>query len=350
MLRRSLEYFELFCFIFVLINYLKNGSLRDSMISKEVLVTTGIFVAILMLGMGLLDSLYQPDNYVRITAAATADNLTNTSENSLTGAVVGTAGIASSGSVIGSYAAYPHFKVATSFNLDADYDTFKSTVRVFYSDVSACVQSQSASNVESCIQRVLLQKHPDWDRDAYCETSEETLFYDVTETFSQCFASSSDDCVCGMHLSRGAHYPEGKHVLHFSTDDYAILFSYDTLGYTLSGTPLLIGTYDDLTQSVVADPIGDLIFEVDVDSGVATGPGFSYLQDGPVIYLYKQHDLLYLVSEADMQVLSEFKAQCALPEPTISKFCYEAKGSDGTLQRSTFALDFSPLMEQHSSV
>ena len=100
---------------------------------------------------------------------------------------------------------------------------------------------------------------------------------------------------------------------------------------------LLKGIYDKELNGEIVDEIN---FILDIDN--IQDAGFDVIDSSNNIYLYKDHESLFLLSTDDYSTLSTSKNICNIPEKRVYKFCIPS--SDESLTQ-TFAIDFSYLIE-----
>jgi hypothetical protein len=311
-------------------------------VSKEIAITCGLFLTILVIGTLAFDLYTKSDSTIRITSATVGastqeqikvigDDEQQNAKNSITGTVVGITGEATADTAdqesttsaiekqIGIYRVIPSFSFVDEYHLVDEYDTLQKEIRNFYKTIENCQQEQNPEleeGVKSCIDETLaLPSYASWIQGEDCETDQEALFYDVTETFSQCLQSEDSDCVCvgtfdATKYSVGEYiipvYQEGDSVLFtlLSTDLSVVL---PNMHFAIEGSPM---TYDEYT--------------LHVEKEEATG-GFSSLEPSSALYIYKQDAItLSVESQSTFSTYETTRNYCTLPSQEIYKFCVQS--------------------------
>lgn len=308
-----------------------------SIASKEILLTSGLFFVIIIIGTFAFD-LY-----------------TKTSSNQITGTVIGNSDLtgaqtyeekaeydAEETPIIGIYSVLPSFSIIDEYDLVEEYTTLQRDIREFYDTVEAC-RTEKEDSVEDCIAATLNEPvYAAWLDEESCETGEEALFYDVTEIFSQCLASEESDCLCYGILEEGK-YDTGEFVITLAQEETGTQFA-------LEGTPLSLVLplhFEIEDTAMVSDE-----YTVAVTTGSAVG-SFSSLEPSAVFYLYKKDSQTISVEdETTFSMYSATRSSCPKPEKQLSKFCVQShtvvsvydEEKDKTIQEPVvymFAVDFS---------
>jgi hypothetical protein len=312
-------------------------------VSKEVVITTCLFLVILMMGTFTFDLYTRGDNTLVLTGATVADD-TNKS-NLITGGVVGITGAATAGSKnedaehIGTYQITPNTRIDDDHGIITTMEVLHGDIRLFQENVQLCVDA--GEGLDTCLDVELKKEmYLSWLEGDDCETSEEALFYDVVDVFEQCLASADVDCLCSVKLSyRAAHTP-GEYYFRFvqDGDDVVVELLDHHIGTVLSDFILLIqeepALIEEMTLSVLT-------------SGVV-GSFSDWIPDN-YLYLYKVEDRTLSVENFDSLYSKEgILDSCVIEETSVKKFCVQSETSvsvyeDGSVEKPVvyqFALSF----------
>lgn len=314
-------------------------------VPKEVVITCGLFLAILIIGTLAFDMYTRQDNTLVLTTATVAEDSIINSSNKITGSIVGITGAATGDEIavkeedkqIGVYTVLPSFSFIPEYNVIDEYDALQKQIRFFYEDVQKCRQN---NELQYCIESGLnKQEYSSWLDD--CETNEEKVFYDFTEIFSQCLNSRDMDCICTGTLS--GDYDAGEYTITLIQDEENTLFS--LLSTELSLTLPL--TFEMEENRLVSDN-----YLIHVDRTGVLG-SFPSTEPSSEIYIYKKDaTTLFIEDETTFTTYEITRDSCTIPEQEIYKFCMQSdttvsvydKGQGKTVIQPVvyiFAIDFT---------
>lgn len=311
-----------------------------SLVPKEILITSGLFLVILIIGTFAFDlyTQHEPLSSNKITGSAirSADTTgADTYEENPDYEAEETP-------IIGIYRVLPSFSIIDEYDLVDEYTTLQRDIRTFYDAVEVC-RTEKGDSVENCLTATLNQPtYASWLDEESCETSEEALFYDVTEIFSHCLASEESDCLCYGTLD-GQNYDTGEFVITLAQEETGTQFALEGTELSLA-FPLQFEIEDTL---MVSD-----VYTVAVTGGSAVG-SFSSLEPSSTLYLYKKDgQTISVEDETTFSTYSSTRGSCPKPEKQLAKFCVQSDAvvsaydneQDKTIQQPVvymFALDFS---------
>ena len=309
-------------------------------IPKEIVITCGLFLVILVIGTLAFDLYTRQENTMMLTSATVAD--TNKS-NAITGRAIGITGASTADNAllvdadkqIGVYRVLPSFSFIDTYHLTEEYNTLQKQIRLFYDDIDECRETYL---VDDCIATELNKKeYASWLDD--CETNEEQLFYDFTELFSKCLASADTDCTCTGTLA--GEYTAGEYAISIIQDEEETQFSLNALTESL---PLSFEIEENVMTSA------EYIIHADRTGTIGS---FSSLEPSSVLYLYKKDDRT--ISAEDESTFTTYeltRSSCEIPKQEIYKFCMQSDtivSTHDTTQSKTitqpvvymFAIDFT---------
>lgn len=318
-------------------------------VSREVVVTCGLFLVILVVGTIAFDLYTRPDNSIVITGAAVAETTGQKSNasNSITGGVIGISGAVTYEDEpsyketldpqIGVYSISPSLSFVDEYGLVDEYTSLQQDIRNFASDVEDC---RTNDDLDNCFDKVL-PEYNNWMLD--CETSEEAVFYDFTEMFNQCLASEDADCLCINKFSYSPNYDYGEYYIDVVQDGFDVAFSLvDTdVSTTIHNMEFQIEdenkNYDEYTISV--------------DKSMILG-SFLYLDPSSTVYLHKKDEnIISVESQTSFSTYEYTRDYCAIQETGLYKLCVQSDTfvqvyddiEDKVIEQPvvyTFALDF----------
>jgi hypothetical protein len=322
-------------------------------VSREVVITTGLFLVILIVGTVAFDLYTRGDNTLVLTAATVADgndsgeaddeqeDKSNRS-NAITGAVIGITGAVTASSEeedpqIGVLSFTPHFAFEDEYRVVDAYDTLQKEIREFYGLVEECISI--GGSVDDCIEDTLDQgTYAGWLSEDLCETSDEALFYDVTEVFSQCLLSPDIECTCDTSLSYRPAYDPGEAYMIVLQSDSNVYFSLIDSGADMTMHDMYLQIegedidYEEMTLAVTT-------------SGVAAS--FESMVPDNHIYLYKQDEMTISVeSQSTFTTFDVTRDACSVPLETHRKFCVQSDTSITAYDAELDAVVDQPLVYQ----
>ena len=293
----------------------------SELISKEVMITCGLFLFAFIIGIHLFKSLGVGDSSALITSAAVIDapdaspnhvapqgatvkhgkkgifgvlsdedaydkkslkelqdqmknNLKNNptknlAGNLITGNVIGTILQDSSDIVqIGTYTESPSFVIEnpTHGSVDALPEKLQEQAALFSQRVAACRVTKGADTkfLSLCIQQTL-QETPfqSWFSDEKCETAEEQVFYDFTERLSSCAGSLQDNCACSFSLDYKRGYGAGRYLITLLNGEEGMYLTLDSVSSdSKSLTAALEDYHFNAPTLVVQDTAPDLLYNI----------------------------------------------------------------------------------------
>jgi surface antigen len=308
-------------------------------VSKEVVITTGLFLVILVMGTVTFDLYTRGENTLVLTGATVANSGENTQEqnattsasNSITGAVIGVSGAVSSSvddreQQIGVYEIEPSFSVVDDLHVGDTIKGLQRDIRLFHQAVEDCRNEKNKTDndeiidgnekLDDCILTVLNEPgYGYWMPEELCETSEEALFYDVLSTFDQCLASPDTNCLCVEEFLYKDEYDEGEYYFTMLQDEFGTTFTLLDRDIEVT-TPIYLAEegdgfgYDEIMLSV--DTTGVLL-------STATMALDSHL------YLYKMDE--ETVSIEDQTTFSTYeytRDMCQSSGVVTKKFCVDS--------------------------
>ncbi len=285
-------------------------------VSREVVITTALFLLILVVGTFAFNLYTKGDNTIVLTTAAVADM---NASNAITGNVVGISDTttASSGGTaqIGVYEIEPRFIIDDRDTVE-EYTALQGRIRQFYQDVTQCYSTEH--DLDACITLILNHDMYDgWFPEKECETSEEALFYDIVEHFSQCLASNNVKCVCLYSMTSSASYEEGEYSFIFLNDESGLYVSLKD--YDISTTlPLFLEIERKYTET---EELTVLVSSSDILAS------FSTMIPSSTLYLYKvDEQTISVESETDFSIYPFTRDFCEPPQDIIRKFCVKRDG------------------------
>ncbi len=317
-------------------------------IPKEVVITCGLFLVILVFGTLAFDMYTEHDNTLILTSAAVAENGIVNVSNKITGGIIGITGAATADSgisttqdkQIGVYTVLPSFSFVNEYDLAGEYDALQKQIRLFYDAVDEC---RKTSALQSCVDSVLNKKeYSSWLDN--CETNEEKIFYDFTEIFSQCLNSEDIDCVCTGKLQ--IDYDAGEYTLTLIQDEENTFFSLLSTDITL--TLPLVFEIEDNTHNVITST--EYLIHADRTGTLGSFPSTTPSSE---IYLYKKDaTTISIEDETTFSTYETTRSSCILPQQEIYKFCMQSdttiSGYDKTQGKTItqpivymFAIDFT---------
>ncbi len=311
-------------------------------VSKEITITCGLFLVILVIGTLAFDLYTKSDSTIRITSATVTaiehpqkqiQQIKDKEDatNSITGSVTAITGAATADASeeestasttekqIGIYRVVPAFSFIAEYQLVDEYDALQKEIRNFYKTIETCQQEQvqgSEQSAESCIEETLtLPSYVSWIQGEDCETDQEALFYDVTETFSQCLQSEDSDCVCASTFETNKYSP-GEYIIPVYQEGKSVLF-------TLLSTDLSV-ILPNMQFAIEGNPMSYDEYTLHVEKEEATG-GFSSLEPSSALYIYKQDPTtLSVESQSTFSTYETTRSYCTLPSKEIYKFCMQS--------------------------
>ncbi len=277
------------------------------MISKEVLIVTGIMLVMLFLGAGVY-SHFDFDKSNVITGATVID----VEENEITGAVVSVMERSSGegDEIIGEYSITPVFIVDIENDLEKEYGEFRVKARNFKHEIDSCY-----GDMDVCIaDRLDDEEYIGWKMNEECEKEDEIFFYDFVNVFEECVNSVDVDCLCEGRISEKSEYGDGIYYLDIYSgenhvdDEKRIVFALSDYGLsvTFSGIELFVN------EGYVER--GNFFYQRNEDIG------FDIVDSDEMIYLYKdQSNSLVLLSTDDYNSIGN--DMCVLDNSVRYKFC-----------------------------
>ena len=217
---------------------------------------------------------------------------------------------------IGVYSVLPSFSFADTYHLVDEYDAIQKQIRLFYQEVQKCLEEDKEKTKEDCIVITLdTPAYTSWLTEEECETAEEVLFYDVTETFSQCLSSSDVDCTCIANFKQ-SQYEEGEYSITLSQEDNGMLFS---LASSEIQTTIPFMTLEIEGTAMVFDQ-----YTINIDENNFFG-SFSVLEPSSQLFLYKKDQTTISVEDgASFSTYEKIQSLCELPKTTSYKFCVQS--------------------------
>ncbi len=290
-------------------------------VPKEVVITCGLFLVILIIGTLAFDLYTRQDNTLILTSATVAEDSIINSSNKITGGIIGITGAGTADDTsyttgdkqIGVYSVLPSFSFVSEYNLIDEYDALQKQIRLFYEYVDEC---RKTSELQSCIDSELnLPEYSSWLDD--CETNEEKIFYDFTEIFSQCLKSEEVDCICIETLD--GEYDAGEYTITLVQDEENTLFS-------LLSTDLI------LTLPVLFEKDGNIMtsdeYLIHADRTGVIGSFLSTQESSSEIYIYKKDaTTLSIEDQSTFSTYDLTRDSCTIPEQKIYKFCMQSDTS-----------------------
>lgn len=372
--------------------------MQISLVSKEVIITCGIFLLTFLLGAHLLDSLNIGKGDMVTTAAVAVNPLDDDvsqgavikkgkrgvlglfsdedkddkkglrelekrrKRNLITGNVIGAAEtaftediVADTNVVQSTYAVKPDFAISSpsSVSFSAFSDAFYRQRTSFFQQVKDCLaERQDTAFLSLCIQQTLQEDaFKDWLTEDKCETPEEQVFYDFVERLDHCF-TSQNSCLCQFFMDYERGYGAGSYgftlspsadglLVQLLDSDLAVVFP--GISFTSSLAP--VESKQSLTYSITyADQdVTQVYFGLQQPASSTESFSVIDLFSSPVsslvtdkqVYILKEGGVATFLTAADFAEREDQFSPCVVPEKPVYKFCYPVGDA-----LHMFAMDF----------
>ncbi len=277
-------------------------------VSREIIITCCLFLGIFIIGTIAFDLYTQQDTTMKITSATVRINEIEESQKNKD------INKETQKKQIGVYSVVPSFSFVDEYHLVEEYDGLQKEIRNFHKTVEECTVE---NHLQQCLEEILeLPAYASWLREEDCESTEEALFYDVTETFSQCLQSEDTNCLC-LGTLHPEKYALGEYTIPLYQESDSTLF-------TFVSTDLAV-ILPEMSFAIEGQLMNYDEYIVHVEKEGAVG-GFSSLEPSTRFYIYKQDaTTLSVESQTTFSTYETTRAYCRLNEQHIYKFCVQSE-------------------------